>query len=298
MSGLAVARNDLRRKQLTFRWRISSVSHDYSFLLLALGAWFLYRIVVNAFPREGIEVSFLDLSAASGATDASRRSLTGEILALLEDPEPIAVRGLQMNTMPGTDQPAFGVIRPAIAMTQASDFSSSKYPFKMGVFEFGLEDFSRIVNRVCGWPREGTLVGWLSSDGDSSVSGAELSKRGFRRGHGKEPSGWFATATGNDGREEALASIAAQILVDARQNKYTGSWQSLKACQQGIKTMRVTQSGADSKRAREYFELALRHDSSNWIARFYVAVSFCGEEVGKPTPTEPGHGDTRHVRVR
>ena len=61
-----------------------------------------------------------------------------------------------MNTMPGTDQPAFGVVRPAQAMTQAPDFSSSKQPVKLGAVEFGLDsDLARVIGRFFRAPQRG-----------------------------------------------------------------------------------------------------------------------------------------------
>jgi hypothetical protein len=288
-SGLTRARNRLREKRETVWGRILSFLERILVPLLALGLWFLYRIVLNLFPRKGIKVSFSDLNAESGAANANSRSLTAELLSLLEDPEPLAVRGLQMNTMPGTSQPAFGVIRPFQAMTQASDFSSSKYPMKLGAVEFGLDDISRLISSVFGWPTEGTLVGWLSCGDGSAVAAAELSRRGPRSGYGRGRGPWRAAATGKTAREDALASIAAQILVDMRENKFTDSWQSLKACQDGIKIMRedaaiTKQDGANPnlRDARRCFESALHHDSGNWIARFYLAMSLCGEDAGKP----------------
>jgi hypothetical protein len=250
--------------------------------LVAVGLWVLYKIVLNFFPRKGIEVSFSDLNAESGAANANSRSLTAELLFLLEDPEPLAVRGLQMNTMPGTGQPAFGVIRPVQAMTQASDFSQSKHPMKLGAVEFGLDDIARLISRVFGRPNEGTLVGWLSCGDGSAVAAAELSRRSPGRGYGGGRGPWRAAATGKTAREDALARIAAQILVDMRENKFTDSWQSLKACQDGIKIMREDDANPNLSNARRCFESALHHDSGNWIARFYLAVSLCGEDAGKP----------------
>jgi len=130
------ARNELRKN----RERLLEISSErvtgflltYLIPLLALGSLVAFRIAVNFLPRKGIEVSLSDLSAESGTAGTNSRSLTAELLFLLEDPEPLAVRGLQMNTMPGTGQPAFGVIRPAQAMTLASEFSASKYPMKIG----------------------------------------------------------------------------------------------------------------------------------------------------------------------
>jgi len=248
--------------------------------LLALGlllhlVLFLIQNVLKLLSRKGIEVSFSDLNAESGTATATSRSLTAELLSLLEDPEPLAVRGLQMNAIPGTGQPAFGVIRPAQAMTQAADFSSSKHPMKLGAVEFGLDDVAHLISRFFRRPSDGTLVGWLSCGDRSAVAVAELSRRGFRRCYGKGRGPWRAQATGETAREDALRSIAAQILVDMRDNKFTDSWQSLKACQDGIKTMRANGGNANLGKARQYFESALHHDSANWIARFYRLESSC-----------------------
>ena len=70
-------------------------------------------------------------------------------------------------------------------------------------------------------------------------------------------------------------------MVDTHENKFTDSWQSLKACQDGIKVMRAS-GNFDSAKARRCFETALTHDAANWIARFYLALSLCSEDKGKP----------------
>jgi tetratricopeptide (TPR) repeat protein len=256
------------------------LSYSVPFALLVVLLLFRFRGYV--FPRRGIVVSLSDLNAESGAASSSSRSLTAELLILLEDPEPLAVKGLKMNTMPGTGQPAFGVVRPAEAMTRASDFSSSRNPIKLGGIEFGLDDIVRILTWLFGFPREGTLVGWLSCGQNSAVASAELTRRGFRRSLRRRHCSWRATATGEHAREEVLAAIASQILVDTRGNRFTDSWQSLKACQDGIKIMRADGGTFDSAKARRFFENALDYDSANWIARFYLALSLCGEDKGKP----------------
>jgi len=248
-------------------------------ILLVVVLVLVFRFLITLFPRSGIVVSFSDLDAESGAASASSRSLTAELLFFLEDPEPLAIKGLRMNTMPGTDQPAFGVVRPAQAMTQAPEFSSSKHPMKLGAVEFGLDDVARIFNLFFERPNQGSLVGWLSCGQGSAVAAAELTQRGFRR---RKQGPWRATAVGEDARREVLARIAAQILVDVRDCRFTDSWQSLKACQDGIKIMRADAGMFNSAKARRCFEAALEYDSANWIARFYLALSLCAEEAGKP----------------
>jgi len=61
---------------------------------------------VYLFPLGGTVVSFSDLTANPNTATAANRSLTAELVHLLEDPEPVAVGGLQMNIWPGAGQPA------------------------------------------------------------------------------------------------------------------------------------------------------------------------------------------------
>jgi tetratricopeptide (TPR) repeat protein len=291
-TGLVGARIESRKKHerpLNVIWgAVSGFLMKYVIPILALICVLMLRILRNVYPRRGTVLSFSDLNAESGGASASSRSLTAELLFLLEVPEPVSVSGLHMNTMPGTGQPAFGVVRPAQAMTQAPDFSSSQHPVKLGSVEFGLGDAVQFISRFFGRPNERTLVGWLSCGERSAVAAAELTGRGYRRGHGP----WRATAVGENAREEVLADIAAQILVDTGENRFTDSWQSLKACQDGIKIMRGADGGIfDSAKARRCFEDALEHDSANWIARFYLALSLCGEDGGKPATA------LRHFRI-
>jgi len=119
--------------------------HPIAAVLLALFLAFVaFRaLVIFLFPHRGTALSFSELSARPSQASAASRSLTAEILHLLEDPEPLTVAGLQLNTWPGSDQPAFGVVRPAEAMTPAPDFTSSKIPMKLGGVEFSLDDAIR-----------------------------------------------------------------------------------------------------------------------------------------------------------
>jgi len=259
------------------------LKHPIPAFMLVIVAVFCF--LVKFFPHRGTVVSFSEQTAKSSEAAAASRSLTAEVLHMLEDPEPLAVAGLQMNTWPGTDQPAFGVVRPAQALTPSPDFTSSALPIKLGGVEFSLSDVFRIVRAWFVRPHERTLVGWLSCGENSVVVEATMIRAWLYRLTSRQRCGpWRATAVGKDARERALGDIAAQILVDTQGNRYTDRWRSLRACQDGIRTMRRAESGFfDSNReARRDFTTALEHDSANWIARFYLALSLCGEEDGKP----------------
>ena len=93
----------------------------YPIAAVLLAALLAFRAFVFLFPNRGTALSFSELTAKPGQASAASRSLTAEILHLLENPEPLTVAGLQMNTWPGSGQPAFGVVRPAEAMTPAPD---------------------------------------------------------------------------------------------------------------------------------------------------------------------------------
>jgi hypothetical protein len=161
-SNLMRARRQLRKKRQSFlelAWeRVIGFVRAYLIPLLVLGAFVAFRIAVNVFPRRGIEISLSDLGADSDKASTYNQSLNAELLFLLEDPEPLAVRGLQMNTMPGTGQPAFGVIRPVQAMTLAPEFSSSKHPVKLGAFEFRFDDIAQLISRLFRIPSAGTVT--------------------------------------------------------------------------------------------------------------------------------------------
>ncbi len=260
--------------------------------LLAIALFLLFRLVVHVFPRPGPIVSFSDLNAKSDDARSSSRSLTADILNLLEHPEAVNVEGLQMNTIPGTDQPAFGVVRPVPEMHPMTDFAPSEHPIKMGGIELTLQDLTQLITRLFSRPYREELVGWVRCGERAAVAEAEWWTRRRQWPFRARRQAWRAEATGDRARENAIGDLAAKILVGMGRSSFTDNWQSLKFYQDGIRVARKKGGSFSrdcSEEACRCFERAVAVDPANWIARFYFALALCQE--GKPATA------LRHFRV-
>src|SRR5205823_2125137 len=100
---------------------------------------FILRATIRAFPKAATLTSFEEVSEAADKGDRNR-ALTVRLLSLLENPKPLQMPELQMDMMPGADEPGFGGLRPALNMDSAAVYVPSDHPIKVGALEFTLSD--------------------------------------------------------------------------------------------------------------------------------------------------------------
>ncbi len=94
---------------------------------------------------------------------------------------------------------------------------------------------------------------------------------------------WQVQRAGPDARAQAIADLAAQILVDTGKSTLTHNWRSFRSFHEAIKLRQRQDSrpGADDlTAARDHLEQAVIHDPSNWIARFNLALTLCRRQSG------------------
>jgi tetratricopeptide (TPR) repeat protein len=312
--------NALRREEAPAKtWIALAVELGRPILIIGLyvaalvGVLWLWSASLRLFPRGGTVVSFDDLSVPRADRPEKSRILTQAILDLLQNPRPAQMSDLQMDIMPGIKEPGFGNLQPAITMVSVGEYEPSENPMKIGMVEFSIRDIRALVSRHFSRPHKQSLEGWLVEEDGAFHAGARLLdvarkpvpkapplrhgeswlgglfRRRSRRRRSVDDQAptlheWRVRRTGDDARFEALADLAAQILVDTGNSTLTNSWQSFRSFnralglrdgQEALKTRDAHQRGGSSTlaAARHHLERAVAHDPSNWIARFNLALT-------------------------
>jgi hypothetical protein len=251
----------------------------------------------RAWPRRGLtHVLFEDLTADRDQRLHRNRVLAQSVVSRLQDAQPLAF-DLQMDVMPGTNEPGFGGLQPVLTMTSVLDYERADRPITIGAIEFPLRDLLRMISLVFARPPEQYLEGWLIEANGSVEVGAQLLDHRrharFKPNHERKSGGpaeadrplaWIVRGTG---RERAIMDLAAQILVGTGRSTLTSDWRSLRSFHEAMLLRDDQQFDAhqDSpaagdpdatiSAARSHLARSVSYDPSNWIARFSLAVTLC-----------------------
>jgi thioredoxin-like negative regulator of GroEL len=272
---------------------------------VGLSVWVISR-VIRAHPLDGLtRIVFEDLSAGRDERRDRNRILAQSVINRLQNPQPLATFDLQMDVMPGANEPGFGGLQPELRMTAIrTDDGGSEYydptdrPIKLGAIEFSLRDLLTVISRLFARPPEQHLEGWLIEANGCVDVGAQLldhrrqpiAKRRSADESGSEaapmqPLAWLVRSTG--GREYAIADLVAQIMVDTDRSTLTSDWRSLRSFQEAmvlrddqrfdahLETSASANPKATISAARNHLARSVSYDPSNWIARFSLAVTLC-----------------------
>lgn len=252
-------------------------------VVLLLAAAFLVWFIRSAlWTRRETFMAFEDLSADPVKRQDANRVLTCLVLSQLQDPQPLRMSELQMDIMPGAEEPGFGGLRPQQPMEAIPGFVPADHPVKIATVEFNLSDILNYFRRLFDRPYEQYLQGWLlESNGDVTAVAQLLDSAGrLKRRLGRDQM-WRVQIAGANARERAIADLAAQIMVGMGKSNITGSWQSLRSFQAGMHQLHLGRGlercPVSVESARHHFEDALDYDPSNWIVRFQLALVLCGE---------------------
>jgi tetratricopeptide (TPR) repeat protein len=203
--------------------------------------------------------------------------LTRTLLNQLQNPVPVGIWTLQMDTMPGSNEPGFGGLQSALDTNPIEGFKLADRPMKVAGIEFSLQDAWTLVSRAFARPHAVNLIGWLSESSDRVDAYAELTDR-LNAGQNRT---WRVHAVGKGARESAIADLSAQILVGTGKSTVTHDAKSLRSFHEAIKLRQGIQPcSKDLALARNYLEEAVIYDPSNWIARFNLALTLC--RTGSP----------------
>jgi hypothetical protein len=309
---LTAIRDALRGEQPARRSKLE-VALDYGlpvlipalcFAGLAALAW-AWSWCLQLFPRSGTLVTFEDLSAHQDERADKSRLLTQAILNLLRNPTSFDHVRLQMDIMPGSDESGFGGLQPAMTMVSVPDYERSDRPMKIASIEFSLRDLVAFLSRSFSRPHRRYLEGWLAERGGIVEAGARLLDHKRRVIHDlpHQPQAqtpnerpergdrsaaraqdvrdcleWRVRGSEAYSREEAIADLAAQILVDTKKVlDLTTNWRSYRSFQEAMKLRQDQQHEPRSKddlaAARAHLERAVAYDPANWIARFSLALT-------------------------
>jgi hypothetical protein len=283
-----------------------------------IGLLWAWSRCLRLFPRKGTLVSFEDLTVPRSDRPEKSRILTQLILDLLQNPRPVQMSDLQMDIMPGLKEPGFGNLQPAITMVSVAEYEPSENPMKIGMVEFSIRDLHALFSRYFARPHNQYLEGWLIAEDGGFDAGARLvnyARKPVLRPRRPERSGqsdshsprrhtdltqepgddadspleWRVRKGGDGARFEAIADLAAQILVDTGNSTLTNSWQSFRCFNRALSLrddQETPKPRADHQRsgpstltaARGHLERAVAHDPSNWIARFSLALTLSRDD--------------------
>jgi len=198
--------------------------------------------------------------------------LTALMVELLT-PRQLSAGEFSMDIMPGTDEPGFSGVMPALERDVSTSYEAAEHPVKIASVEF----FPKELITLFGWlrrPTKESIEGWLECKTDeATVSANYTCRRPFR---GSERKHWFVRHAGPQSREEVLSLLAAQIVVDLRKVDFTGNGRSYRALRAALRTSILDQETSDKgSTTRGQIETALSWDPRNWIARFSLALELC-----------------------
>ena len=263
-----------------------------------LSAWAV-SLLIRAFPRRDLtHIVFEDLSAGRDERLDRNRILAQSVISRLQNPQQTTFN-LQMDVMPGANEPGFGGLQPVLTMASALESERADRPIKIGAVEFSLGDVLTLISSLFARPPKQYLEGWLiEANGSVEVGARMLDHRRQPEFKGPartsdheatpEPLAWLVRGTG--GRERATADLAAQILVDTNRSTITNDWRSLRSFQEVMvlrddqrfdahqETSPTVDPKATVSSARGHLARAVSYDPSNWIARFSLAVTLCRDD--------------------
>ena len=245
-------------------------------VMLMLAVW---RIYAHLYPRTDATAAFFeDLTSPVDRRAESSLVLTRTLLNHLQNPSLLDVATLEMDMMPGSEEPGFGGLQSSLNTYPIDGFALSDRPMKLSGFEFTLRDIAAAAAGLLSRPRGANLTGWLSETEQGLIAYAELSDR---QDPGKNRS-WRIQAPTGSRTEKIIDDLSAQILVDTGNSKLTHNWKSLRAFRRaiGLRQSAGYRTRADLLLARHYLEEAVTFDASNWIARFNLALTLC--RCGEP----------------
>ncbi len=210
--------------------------------------------------------------------------------------------------MPGASEAGFGGLQPVLTMASVLNLERTDSPIKVGAVEFSLRDVLTLISKWFTRPPARYLEGWLIEANGSVEVGARMLDHRRRavpkpdrrpeadkvrtpdrhKQKGTELRQTLAwVVRSNNGRNRAIADLAAQILVGIECSTLTKDWRSLRSFHEAMvlrddqrfDTRTEDVPSVDPKAiltaARSHLVRAVSYDPSNWIARFSLAVTLC-----------------------
>ncbi len=255
---------------------VSSKTFWFAAALATLLGW---RAWIRRYPRtDSTAVFFEDLTQPADARLEASIVLTRTILNQLQNPLPVHISTLQMDMLPGSEEPGFGGLQSALNVAPIDGFKVADQPMKVAGIEFSVRALVMMLSRFLARPHAANLTGWLNDSADGVAAYAALTDRYDPR----KNTTWRIESTGTGARASAIADLAAQILVDTGNSTLTHDWKSLRCFREAIKLRQGSARPglANLALARDYLEDAVTYDSSNWIARFNLALTL--SRAGEP----------------
>jgi hypothetical protein len=252
-----------------------------AWIVMIAGAGIVIRVIfVHLFPKRRFSVAFEELSAGKETRRDKDRALTALAIELLT-PKQLSDDEFSMDIMPGTDEPGFSGVMPALEPNGDITYEASDHPVKIAAVEFVPQQ----IIALFGWlrrPSRECIEGWVDcNDGDAFAS-ATYKRRWhlFRPFDGTSTRHWSFRRSGSSARDEVLSLLTAHIIIDLRKADFTRSPQSYHELRKAMRSTIL--DNTDSKERdllvssrRQHLEAALSYDPKNWIARFSLGLELC-----------------------
>ena len=240
-------------------------------LLLGLVAFLV--LVVLAIPRwrrpkPEMLISFADRTTDK-PTDAANLILSQEVARLLGPSDGLSTESLTADSAGNRNGATFVNLQP-LWNSGYLETALNSGALDLGVFKITPQAFLQFLKTAFREKYAYTLEGVVSSSGKTTmISVRMLDAKGERI----QGCAWTVTADGDDARETALRDVVARVLIQHPTTlTSTGQWKSLSYFQRAMDVFRTDESSTKVVDAQGYLQKALKHDPSNWMARYNNAL--------------------------
>jgi tetratricopeptide (TPR) repeat protein len=242
--------------------------------ILLLGLLAVLVLVVLAIPRwrrpkPEMLISFADRTTDK-PTDAANLILSQEVARLLGPSDGLSTESLTADSVGNRNGTTFVNLQPLWNPGYLETALNSGAALDLGVFKITPQAFLQFLKTAFREKYAYTLEGVVSSSGKTTMISVRMLDAKGERIQGCV---WTVTADGDDARETALRDVVARVLIQHPTTlTSTGLWESLSYFQRAMDVFRTDESSTQVGDAQGYLQKALKHDPSNWMARYNNAL--------------------------
>lgn len=218
-------------------------------------------------PRDGIGLQVEDWTAEPDRREARNRNLTSEIWRGICQSEHQS-RAADIDVFDDLDGVGFSSLHVEIPpFADVAAVLPEGSPVQLGPFSFNPRQVFAYLQSVFHQPSKILLRGSLSVEGDETVLFVERTEI-----EGGTLDRWEVR---EKTRSLAIQQMVTRIAFELAKEKVTPDWKSFQELRQGMGLLRAEVSpesrGQVLAAAAHHLRRSLRHDPSNWLARFYLA---------------------------
>lgn len=243
----------------------------------ALVVWGAGRWRRRRSARDETLIVLEDLTVQASERDVMSQGLIREVLLRFRSLGNGEDRVADIDSLDDLDGSALASLRvEAEPLTDIESVIQDGTPVQVGPFAVTPRQLVALVRAYFRRPWRAELVGSLIQQGEQTV--LLIERR--RIGQGAEaPSTdrWEARASGANGRAAVVHKMAARLAFELAKTKLTSDWRSFESFREAMGHLVRSEEAGDREKNLEAacrdLQRALRHDPSNWIARFHLATT-------------------------